>query len=158
MVNFKKITDSNFIECIKLDVTNEQQGFVASNLMSLAEAYLSVSNNYCIPMPYAIYDDDTMVGFIMMSFEPKGSDELFQEDVYEIWRLMIDKKHQNKGLGKQTMKQALDIIKSFPHGPAKTVVLSYDPHNTVAKHLYESFGFRETGDMDDDEMVSVLKL
>ena len=36
--------------------------------------------------------------------------------------------------------------------------LSYEPENEVAKKLYASFGFVENGEMDDDEIVAVLKL
>jgi predicted GNAT family acetyltransferase len=38
------------------------------------------------------------------------------------------------------------------------LVLSYELHNTVAKHLYTSLGFEETGEVLDGEMVSVLQL
>ena len=34
----------------------------------------------------------------------------------------------------------------------------YEPENTVSKALYHSFGFRENGEMDGDEIVAVLKL
>ncbi len=36
--------------------------------------------------------------------------------------------------------------------------LSYEPENDIAKHLYHSFGFEETGDMDGKELIAVLKL
>jgi len=35
---------------------------------------------------------------------------------------------------------------------------SYEPENELAKKLYASFGFEETGEMDGDEIVAVLKL
>lgn len=67
MIRLREITFDNFIECIKLEAKEEQKDFVATNLYSLAEAYTALSNGYSIPMPYAIYNDDTMVGFIMLS-------------------------------------------------------------------------------------------
>ena len=36
--------------------------------------------------------------------------------------------------------------------------LSYEPENEVARRLYASFGFRETGEKDCDERITVLKL
>ena len=33
-----------------------------------------------------------------------------------------------------------------------------EPENEVARRLYESFGFVETGEMDGDEVIAVLKL
>ena len=41
---------------------------------------------------------------------------------------------------------------------ASEFALSYGPTNTVARHLYTSMGFVETGEMEDDEVVARLKL
>jgi diamine N-acetyltransferase len=156
MIEFRKITDDNFRECIKLEVNDDQKNFVASNICSLAQAYVATSNNECIPMPYAIYDKDTMVGFIMLSY--CKADETEPENIYCIWRLMIDKNHQGKGYGKETMAKAIELIKTFPHGEATAVMLSYEPENLVAKALYAAFGFVETGEIEDDEAVAKLAL
>lgn len=77
---------------------------------------------------------------------------------YSLWRLMIDKKYQGKGYGKKVIELALDFIRTFPCGKAEYCYLSYEPKNEHAKRLYESFGFKETGDMDGDEVVAVLRL
>ena len=53
---------------------------------------------------------------------------------------------------------ALDFIRTYPCGRAEYCWLSYEPENTVAKELYASFGFKETGDMDGEEIIAVLKL
>lgn len=158
MVELKKITYDNFNECIKLVTTEEQKEFVASNIYSLAEAYVALTNQECIPMPYAIYNDDIMVGFLMMSYNEKDEDDDEDEDAYSIWRFMIDKKYQGKGYGKESMAKALQLIKTFPHGEAKLVVLSYEPENVVAKKLYASFEFEETGEIEYGEAVAILKL
>jgi diamine N-acetyltransferase len=36
--------------------------------------------------------------------------------------------------------------------------LSYEPENGVARELYRSFGFAETGEYDVEEMIAVLEL
>jgi diamine N-acetyltransferase len=36
--------------------------------------------------------------------------------------------------------------------------LSYQPKNTVAKHLYSSLGFVETNEWEDDEIVARMVL
>lgn len=46
-------------------------------------------------MPYAIYHNDIMVGFIMLSYTQ--ADENDDEDAYWVWRLMIDKEYHGKG-------------------------------------------------------------
>ncbi|MBN1971046.1 MAG: GNAT family N-acetyltransferase [Candidatus Delongbacteria bacterium] len=68
-------------------------------------------------------------------------DEDTNEDVYCIWRFLIDKKFQGKGYGK-----------------ANRICLSYEPKNTAAKAQYESLGFRETDEIEDDQIVSVLRI
>lgn len=77
---------------------------------------------------------------------------------YNLWRLMIDQSHQGRSYGRQAMQLALDYIRTFPCGPAQYCWLSYEPNNLVAKRLYESFGFAETGEMDENEIISLLKL
>lgn len=72
---------------------------------------------------------------------------------YCIWRLMIDRAYQGRGLGRQAMEAALDFLRDKPCGPASFVWLGVDPRNRAAIRLYEQFGFRETGDECDDEIV-----
>ena len=64
----------------------------------------------------------------------------------------------DRGYGRQTVALALDFIKTYPCGKAEYCWLSYEPENTVAKRLYESFGFAETGDMDGEEIIAILRL
>lgn len=71
---------------------------------------------------------------------------------------MIDKKYQGKGYGKETMTKALELIRTFPHGKASVVSLSYESDNTIAKTLYSSFGFVETGETLCGELVAKLYL
>lgn len=156
MIELRKITYDNFRECIKLEPHEEQKSYVASNVGSLAEAYVALTNNECIPMPYAIYDNDTMVGFIMLSYNEANEDN--NENTYWVWRLMIDKRYQGKGYGREAMEKALELIKTFPYGTAASVFLSYEPENMVAKRLYASLGFVETGKIEYGEMVAKLVL
>ena len=56
------------------------------------------------------------------------------------------------------MRLALEFVRTWPHGRAEYCETSYNPESKVAKKLYASFGFVENGEMDDDEIVAVLKL
>ena len=86
--------------------------------------------------PFAIYEDDTPVGFIMMGYyEVKG--------YYTLWEFMIDHKYQNKGYGRQALKLGLNFVKE-KFGPVD-IYTGVTPGNTVAKKLYESVGFESTG-------------
>lgn len=158
MVDLRKITYDNFHQCIKLEPNEEQRKYIARNIYSLAEAYVALTTNDFIPMPYTIYDDDTIVGFIMLSYDEADEDDKDDETVYHVCRLMIDKHFQGKGYGREALSKALELIRTFPHGEASLAVLSYDPDNIVAKNLYASFGFKETGEMSDDEVIAVLNL
>lgn len=71
---------------------------------------------------------------------------------------MIDKDHQGKGYGKKAFTKVLDLIKTLPQGNATSVFLSYEPENEVARKLYASFGFVETGDIDEGEVIARLAL
>jgi diamine N-acetyltransferase len=77
---------------------------------------------------------------------------------YNLWRLMIDKAYQNRGYGKESVKLALEFIKSMPCGKADYCWLSYEPDNEAARQLYHSFGFEESGETDGEELIAVLKL
>ena len=79
-------------------------------------------------------------------------------DNYNLWRLMIDEKYQHKGYGREAVRLALDFINTLPCGKAEYCWLSYEPENEVARRLYHSFGFEETGEKDCDELIAVLKL
>jgi len=163
MVELRKISilDDNIRECIELDVTPEQRGFVAHNATSLGHAYswnarYNEDGGYAVP--YAIYADGAMVGFVMYGYIKQVHDDTYGEDCYFFWRFMLDKSQQSKGYGRQAMTQILDEIRQMPYGKADYCYTSYEPENAVAKRLYESFGFVETGQVDDGENIARLKL
>ncbi|MBP3446744.1 MAG: hypothetical protein J6K64_05660 [Clostridia bacterium] len=64
MVELKAITKDNFEDVISLKVSEHQQAFVSSTAHSLAQAYVYRDTAF----PFAIYADDTLVGFIMLGF------------------------------------------------------------------------------------------
>ncbi len=160
MLKLEKVNGENVWNILKLSVSNSQREYVASNDVSIIEAYTTITaNGYAFP--FGIYDDDLLVGFLMVGFD---KDDYWVDapkvatSNYNLWRLMIDEKYQNRGYGRQAVALALDFIKTYPCGKAEYCWLSYEPENTVAKRLYESFGFVETGDMDGEEIIAVLRL
>ena len=159
MIHLEKLTYENFYDVFDLEVTEEQDDFVASNCFSVAEAYVTLINGGQV-FPFAIYSDDTPVGFIQIGYGENADQDgvSVEKDNYEIWRFMIDKQHQGNGYGRAAMQRALDFIRTWSCGRAELCWISYEPENVVAKKLYASFGFEETGEMCDDEIVAVLKL
>ncbi|MCM1988895.1 GNAT family N-acetyltransferase [Oceanirhabdus seepicola] len=158
MIELRKITWDNWEACISLEIKEEQDDFIASNKFSLAQSYVALLNDELPPMTYAIHNDDTVIGFIMMYYDTAEENDYGDEECYGICRFMIDKRFQGKGYGKEAFTQAIELIKTFPQGKASVVYLSYNPKNMVAKNLYASFGFEETGEIDDGEAVARLNL
>ena len=172
-IHLEKISWDNYRKALKLRVSKEQEDFVASNKVSLIQAFLDLSDG--VPVyAFAVMYGKTVVGFMQLFYDDDWSgyerEDWLNSDLYKqfdgrpyyyIWRFMIDKKYQKRGFGKEAFKQTLDFIKTAPAGKAEYAVLSYEPSNVVAKKLYASFGFVESFQEflhDDDEITAILKL
>jgi diamine N-acetyltransferase len=141
-ITLREITRDNLRECIRLSLTEEQQNFVAPNVRSIAEAYVEPTF-----VPLAIYEDETMVGFVMYGRDPEtGADWII--------RLMIDAQHQGKGYGRAAMHAVIARIKQQPD--CKEIRISYVPENSAAEQLYRSIGFEPTGEIEHDEVIARL--
>ena len=160
MLRLEQVNGKNVWDILKLSVKEDQKNFVANNDISIIEAYTAITANG-FAFPFGIYENETLVGFLMIGFD---IDDYWDDAPsiakgnYNLWRLMIDKAYQRRGFGKEAVQLALDFIKSFPCGEAEYCWLSYEPENEVARQLYHSFGFSETGEVDGEELVAVLRL
>lgn len=160
MLKLEKITGKNVWDILKLCVSEKQKNFVAGNDVSMIEAYTAITGNG-YAFPFGIYEDDMPVGFLMIGFD---TDDYWDDAPsiakgnYNLWRLMIDNHYQNRGYGKEAVRLALEFVKTFPCGKAEYCWLSYEPENKIASQLYRLFGFVETGEMDGDELIAILKL
>ncbi|MCU6710171.1 GNAT family N-acetyltransferase [Paenibacillus sp. J5C_2022] len=158
MIMLRKITLENRRDLFRLEVSEDQRRFVASNLSSVASCYVLATNGGH-PFPFMIYADEQPVGFVMLTYNITGYDlPTIADESYCILRLMIDRQYQNKGYGREAMKKIMAFIRTFPAGPAQYCWLSYSAENAVAKKLYESFGFRDNGEIIHDERITVLRL
>ena len=140
-ITLKKIDASNFIDCFHLELAVGQEKYVSNPIRSLAQAY--VYYNQCVP--FGIYAEDKMVGYVMVIYD-------YDEEVYNIWHMMIDRAFQGKGYGKGALQEVLKYIASKPFGSSKTILITCNPQNEVAYRLYRQIGFTETGKSDDDEL------
>jgi diamine N-acetyltransferase len=61
---------------------------------------------------------------------------------------MIDKSEQGKGYGQAALTE---IIKYFRDNGADRLYLSTEPENDIGMHIYHKYGFRETGEIDEDD-------
>ena len=150
----RPVTKDNWRELVKLNVSAHQTHFVASNVYSIAESHFGQDEpdgSHWDMHPFGIYDDEAPVGFLMYAYN-------FQYPDYQafILRLMVDENHQGKGYGKFGMLQMLEIFRADER--LSCVGISYEPENEVARKLYYSLGFVETGKMIEDEVEAVCKL
>lgn len=142
-VELRDITPANFDECIRLSVSETQSGYVATNLMSIAQSKVYPTFNV-----RAVYDGDEMVGFVMYGFDP-------DQKKYSLARLMVDASKQGKGYGRQATMRVIEELRNTD--ACEAVYLSYVPGNTEAEKLYESIGFEKTGETDDASGEVVMR-
>lgn len=145
----KEIDNENWEKCISL--TTDKEGkhliieeFVASNAVSIAQS--KIQEGW---ITKAIYDDESMVGFAMYGFS-------YEDNLYEICRIMIDHKYQGKGYGKVALGKVIEEMKNFKD--CHEIFISFEPDNLIGKRLYESFNFKDTGEIIEDELLYSLKL
>ena len=138
-VTLREITPENFKECINLKVADGQEKFVAANLMSIAQSKI-----YPTVSPFAVYDEDEMVGFVMYGFDT-------DDERFFLVRLMIDEKHQGKGYGKAATLEVIEQMRKTED--CRELYLSFVPENTGAERLYKSIGFERTGEISEGEIV-----
>lgn len=142
-VELREITKDNYEECLKLSVADNQKNFVSSVTYSLAQAWVY----YDTAFPFAIYANSVMVGFIMLGFY-----EL--KNQYTLWKFLIDEKYQNQGYGREALKLGIDFL--IEHFKTKEVYTAYEATNKIARNLYASFGFCETGEVAGNEVEMKL--
>jgi diamine N-acetyltransferase len=153
-INIRLVTKDNWRELGKLKVREDQQNFVAANIWSIAESQFGFDHpkdGHWDMIPYGIYDDDRPVGFLMI-----GYNYSHPETQGFVIRLMVDEKYQGQGYGKAGMRWILDHYRADER--VQAIGISYEPDNDVARQLYASLGFVETGEIFEGEVVAVLRL
>lgn len=132
MIHLEPITPENLDDVLKLSVSADQQPFVSTVVHSLAQAWAYRDTAF----PFAIYAGDVPVGFVMLGYYEARTQ-------YTLWKFLIDRRYQGKGYG----RAALGLAAEYLHGThrAREIYTGVSLGNEVAKRLYLSFGFRETG-------------
>lgn len=131
-ISLKQLDAENWYTCCELKVTEEQKQFMEPNAVSIVQSKFEPTLK-----PLAIYDGDTMVGFLMYNSVPE------ELDAYWIYRIMIDKQFQYKGIGKTASSLMIDHMVSSLQ--AQKIAVGYHPANQGAHSLYASLGFVDEG-------------
>jgi Acetyltransferases len=146
-IELKDIDQSNWEACVLLTTNKENkhyigEEFIASNVYSIAQA--KIEKGWVIK---AVYAEGIMVGFTMYGY-------CYDDQFYEIARLMVDHKYQGKGYGRATLAKVIEVMKNSYD--FDKLYISFDPKNQIAKRLYESFHFQDTGKMIEGEQLYCL--
>ena len=143
MIELRIINEENYEQCFNLKVTVEKESFVDSVAYSLAEAWVF----YKETRPFAIYDDDTMIGFVSM---------YVGEENYQIINFLIDDAFQKKGLGTKAAKACIQFLKS--EYDAKRISVPVELQNIVAQRFWEKLGFVFSDTIEDGYIFMRLTL
>ena len=126
----REISKETVREITNLEVGPDQQGLVASNSVSIAEAYFEPKAWF-----RAIYSGEEPAGFAMVWRDPK-------EGVFYIWRFMVDAGFQGRGVGRRALELLIEEARTDGAGE---VTLSVVPGLNSALGFYQSLGFEPTG-------------
>ncbi len=133
-----------------LRVAPAQERLVAPNAVSIAQAYFEPAAWF-----RAIYADDEAIGFAML-FDPSRAKEPSHPDTCHLWRFMIAESHQHRGHGAAALARLIDHVRTIPR--VTKFALSFVPVDGGPRDFYTRFGFRETGEVDEGEVVMELIL
>jgi len=139
------IDKDNLAAVFKLDVADDQRGFVARNPWSLAQALVEPA----IAWPRAIVRDGEVVGFLMLEID------LSDDRPFWLWRLMVGEGLQRQGIGAAAVALAIEEVKA--RGGTE-LFTSWVPGDGTPEPFYRGLGFVPTGEIDDGEVVARLGL
>jgi len=143
-ITLREITENTLRPVLQLEVTGGQKKMVAPNSVSIAQAHFSKNAWF-----RAIYAGKTPVGFVMLYIDRKKRE-------YDVWRFMIDRRHQRKGYGTRAMRQIIKFVKTLPR--ARELHLSHAPVRGNPAPFYKKLGFIHTGEWNEGERVMKLTL
>lgn len=133
MIRFKCITEENFDSIIQMK-RPENERFVASNSVSLAQAWLYRDDDDVFP--FAIYKEEQVVGFMMLEEDDEAPDLI-------LWRMMVAPDQEGKGYGSEAVRLLIRLARES--GKYEGINLICHPENHAARHIYDKLGFVPTG-------------
>lgn len=150
ILNYRKITDENLNEVIKLSdtLTEGQKQCVAPNVYSIAEGSVNENAYY-----KGIYLDNTPIGFFMVSIPTEDMIKKGEETDFFLWRFMIAYDYQRKHYGSQVLDHIVTIAKSKGY---KKMLTSCHMGEVSPYDFYIKYGFTDTGRVDHGEQVLEL--
>ncbi len=148
-----EVTKDNLRDYLRLKVAPAQEGFVAPNAVSVAQAHFHPEAWF-----RGIAAGDAAVGFAMLedwSRLPELAPGDWRREPYVgLWRFMIDARYQSLGFGAQAMRLLVDHARSVPG--TRAMLLSFVDRQGSPEGFYRRFGFERTGEVSEGEHVMRL--
>jgi len=141
-IKLKEVTIENFRDVTKIQIEKDQERYVPSSCFLIAESKFHPNHQ-----ARAIYFEDTVVGLVL--FQTGEGD--FEPHECGIFGFMIDKRYQNKGIGKVALQLLLKEIEAI--GQFTWIELSCDPENEQANSVYRKNGMLPTHWKDNGDIV-----
>jgi diamine N-acetyltransferase len=148
VVSLRPVTDDNREEVEALAVTPDQRRFVSGVRESLLEAAAEPGAH---ALYWAVYDDETPVGFVMIADEVDGPDYI----AHFLWKLLIDQRYQRRGFGTATLDLIVEFFRDRGVGAMWTSA-GEGEGSPVA--FYERYGFERTGELHGNEVLLRLEI
>lgn len=147
-VRLVELTDENFKGYYSLRTHRSQERFVAPMAQSFANAlFPEPEDGYpVVPVLRGIEADGEPAGFLMYADAVNAG----TPDPY-LWRYLIDRRHQGRGIGARALDLWLEDLRSAGH---TAVVTSWVPGPGGPEPFYLKAGFAPTGELEDDEVVA----
>lgn len=142
-IALSEITDENWCEVADVAPGDDQRRFV----FALAGRYLLLSMREDDWHSLAVTADGSVVGHLMWAIDPV-------DQTHWIGGMVIEHAEQGKGVGRAALQAIIAMLSGLPN--AREIRLSYHPDNDQAAALYDSIGFRPTGEYDDQEIVAAF--
>lgn len=143
-IQLKKVNPDNWRTNFQL--YDDQKSYVSNVTGILARAYAFREFRSEV---YIIYVNENPAGMAMYY-------DLDDLEAYDFSQFFIDKRYQGHGYGKEAAKAVLELMKK--DGKYKKVILCYIDGNEAARKMYESLGFKATGEVDEDEVIMIKEL
>ena len=135
MIHFCAINEERFDNIVKMKKSDNDR-FVAPNSVSLAQAWLYREDDDVFP--FAICDDDLVVGFMMLE-EDRDEQKLW------LWRIVIDQEQEGNGYATAATKLLIQLARES--GKYSGLYLDCAVESTIARHIYDRLGFVSTGEI-----------
>lgn len=139
MIRLVEVNETNWIDIIRLSVTDEQQKYLDRPTGIIARGYIYRGANARV---FGIVSDEQMVGVALVK-------DMYEEPAcYDLQQFMIDKRFQNQGFGTEALKQIIAMLKE--EAKYKCVEVCVNKQDASALRVYEKVGFVDTGYIDED--------